>query len=68
MTKNKEIRAVYPVRDNMLVERKISQKSGIPLGMQPAKHDIAYLRHAMVGWLRFSTNITSLRDEIRTNS
>jgi len=40
-------------------------KSGMPLGMQPAKHDIAYLRHAVVGWLRFSTNITSLRDEIR---
>jgi len=57
MKKDKGIRAVYPVRDNMLVERKIYQKSGIPLGMQPAKHGIAYLRHAMVGWLRFSTNI-----------
>ena len=36
MIKNKRIRTVYPVRDKILVERKIPQKSGIPLGMQPA--------------------------------
>ena len=63
MIKKKGIRRVYPVRDNMLVEHGKYPMSGIPLGMQPTKNDVAYLRHAVERETLFSTNITSLRDE-----
>ena len=38
----------YPVRDKRLVEKIICPSPSIPLGMQPLKRVIAYLRHAIM--------------------